>query len=113
MPFINDPEVTTFSDTHLRQAVDRLFLALSIWRDTVAEYNLSIAGNAAFVAAAGGDFIGDQNGTTNPYTKDDLINTITRFNQLLDGAAGFEAGGGLNGANMLDAPQAIRVRTVD
>ncbi len=110
MATISDPEVTTFGDQYARPVAEKLRDLRVAANEMIAEYFLSISGNSAFAAGAGGDLIGDQNVTTQPYTKTDLINLITRLQQVVDGAAGFESGGGLNGANMMDSPGKLVVR---
>ena len=104
MATITDPEVTSFGDTYARNAATILRDLVGRANEMIAEYFLSISGNTEFVSASNDDVIGDQSSDSQPYTKADLINVITRLQQVVDGAAGFESAGGLNGANMMDAP---------
>ena len=108
MPITN-PEATNFVDTYGRPYAERLRDLQLFGDEMIAQWNGGI--NAHF-AGQDAEVVQDQNVDHHPVTGADVTNTISRSMQVNDGAAGFEAGGGLNGANMMDAPLKLVVQTV-
>ncbi len=106
---ITDPEATNFVDTYGRPYAEKLRDLQSFGNEMIAQWNGGI--NALF-SGHDDDLVEDQNLEHHPVTGADVTNTITRSMQVADGAAGFESGGGLNGANMMDAPLKLVVRTI-
>lgn len=107
MPITN-PEATNFVDTYARPFAEKLRDLQSFGNEMVAVWNGGV--NAQF-SGKDSQVSQDQNVDFHPVTGADVTNTITRANQVL-GGGGFDAAGGLNGANMMDAPLALVVRTI-
>ena len=101
-------ESDNFIDTQMRPAAEKLRNAQVAFNEAIAHWNGGI--NALF---AGEDTVvaGDQNAEHHPVTGADVTNTMNRMMQIVDGG-GFDAAGGLNGANMMDAPMKLVVRTI-
>ncbi len=106
---ITDPEATNFVDTYGRPYAEKLRELQSFGNEMIAQWNGGI--NALF-SGQDAEEVQDQNVEHHPITGADMTNTITRAMQVADGAGGFESGGGLNGANMMDAPLKLVVRTI-
>lgn len=107
MPITN-PEATNFVD-HFRQTMEKLRNLQIQATEDIVQWNGGI--NAHF-AGQDTEVVQDQNVDHHPVTGADVTNSITRIMQVADGAGGFESGGGLNGANMMDAPLKLVVKTV-
>ena len=109
MPITN-PEATNFVDTYMRPLVaERMRDIQAQGNEALAQWN---GGISAHFIGSESEIVQDQNVADHPVTGGDVINTITRLTQVLDGTAGFESGGGLNGPNMMDAPLLLVVRTI-
>ena len=106
---ITDPEATNFVDTYGRPYAEKLRELQAFGNEMSAQWNGGI--NTLF-SGQDSEEVQDQNVLHHPITGADMTNTITRAMQVADGAAGFETGGGLNGANMMDAVLALVVRTI-
>ena len=105
---ITDPEATNFVD-HFRQTAEKMRALQIQATEDIAQWNGGI--NALF-SGQDDEVVQDQNVNHHPVTGADVTNTIMRCMQIVDGAGGFESGGGLNGANMMDAPLKLVVGTI-
>lgn len=106
---ITDPEATNFLDTYGRPFAERVRDLQAFGNEMVAAWN---GGISTLYSGQDAEIVQDQNVDNHPVTGADVTNTVTRSMQILDGAGGYEAGGGLNGANMMDAILALVVRTI-
>ena len=102
-------ETDNFIDTYARPYAEKIRDAQALGDEMVSQWN---GGISALFAGEDAVVAGDQNAEHHPVTGADVTNTITRSMQVLDGSGGFESGGGLNGANMMDAVLKLVVRTI-
>lgn len=106
---ITDSEATNFVDTYGRPYAEKLRDLQLFGNEMIAQWNGGI--NAHF-SGQDAEVVQDQNVENHPIIGADMTNTINRAMQVAGVAGGFESGGGLNGANMMDAPLKLVVNTV-
>ena len=104
---IDNAEATNFVDTYGRPFAEKLRDLQLFANEMRAAWD---GGISAHFAGQDSEVVQDQNVAHHPVTGADVTNTITRANQITNGDGGFESGGGLNGANMMDAPIKLVVR---